>query len=168
MANKYYYLVASLPRLEFGEHSPISKATFLAECEKWLSPTDLDNIKAIDINNLEITAEDNALVKEWKAFDAGFRTEIKGVREARRRSSGEKISASLKIIFNESTPLLKEKKILEKRWEFLEEGEFGYHFDINVLVLYFLKLQILERLEMFDKEKGKEVFEKLCEVTYGS
>ena len=59
------------------------------------------------------------------------------------------------------------KKMTDKEVDiFLEEKEFGYHFDMNTLMLYCLKLQILERLAAFEKEKGKTRFERLAEVRY--
>ncbi len=70
-------------------------------------------------------------------------------------------------VFEEPTPLLMERKLEKKRWDFIEEKEFGRYFDINTLILYFLKLQILERLSLFEKEKGKARFERLSEVTHG-
>ena len=52
------------------------------------------------------------------------------------------------------------------RWDFLEGKTAENMFDINWLVLYFLKLQIAERLTTFDKDKGESFFYELCEVKY--
>ena len=106
------------------------------------------------------------MVKCWKAFDRDLRGELAGVRRAKREGARESIPMQLKDIFEEHTPLHMEKRIEEKRWAFLDEKEFGYHFDIYALSLYYLKLQILERLSVFDKERGREAFEELCEVRY--
>ena len=59
-----------------------------------------------------------------------------------------------------------EQMIERIRWNFLDSLESGNFFDLNFLVIYFLKIQILERLQSFDKEKGKKVFEAMCEVKY--
>ena len=59
------------------------------------------------------------------------------------------------------------RRLERKRWDFLEEKECDYHFDIAALSLYYLRLQMLERLASFDKEKGRETFGGLCEVSYG-
>ena len=50
MSNKYYYLIASLPYLKFGDQPPIFKAAFITECEKWLSPEDMVLVNSADIH----------------------------------------------------------------------------------------------------------------------
>ena len=63
------------------------------------------------------------------------------------------------IIQEKKDPLEIEKEILLLRWNFLEDQEMGHFFDLSFLIIYYLKLQILERLFSFDKERGKERFE---------
>ncbi len=163
MSNKYYYLVSSLPYLEFGKPSLLTREEFLSESRKWLSPPDFFMLSRLDIDEFDLETKDSDLVKEWKSFDLEFRKELAGIRKERKKSLLEGKPA--KEILEEPDPLLLEIKIQKKRWEFLEEDEYKYHFDMNALILYFLKLQILEKLAIFEKEKGKEVFENLCEVT---
>lgn len=137
MSNTYYYLIASLPHLAFSDAPPISREKFLEECAKWLTPSDFTKLS-------------EGALEGWKDFDFGFREEIKEAREARGKS-----------ILGETSPLLMEKKFEEERWNFLEDREIGRHFDLETLVIYFLKLQILERLASFDTEKGKVLFESI-------
>ncbi|MDB4349634.1 DUF2764 domain-containing protein [Omnitrophica bacterium] len=166
MSKKYYYLVASLPYLRFEGAPPIMGEEFLSECGKWLDPENLGKLASIDINDFAIRRGDDEVIREWKSFDLTLREELAKIRQTWREGGRERIPIFFKDVFEERTPLLMEKRIQKKRWDFLEEKEFGYHFDANVLSLYFLKLQILERLAAFEKEKGKGVFEGLCEVTY--
>ncbi len=49
-----------------------------------------------------------------------------------------------------------EQHLAQRRWEFIDEAEFRYHFDLHRLILYYLKLKILERLASFEKDKGQE------------
>ncbi|MFH1753600.1 MAG: DUF2764 family protein [Candidatus Omnitrophota bacterium] len=165
MANKYYYLVASLPYLRFEAAPPIAREEFLAECAKWLDAKSLEKLNGIDTKDPAAKIGDSDMVSEWKAFDADLRQDLARVRRARMEGAPERIPAGLKEIFEERTPLAMEKKIERKRWEFLDEKEPEYHFDIYALSLYYMKLQILERLSTFDKEKGREAFEQLCEVS---
>ena len=164
--NKYYYLVASLPYLGFGDSPPVDRDTFIAELGKWLSSEDMDTVRAAGLRYIEIAGEETELLKEWKSFDEGLREELARLRVSRKRPGGYKVPERLKEVMGQQTPLLMEKKLERLRWDFIEEKEAGYHFDINWLVLYFLKLQILERLEVFDKDKGEEFFHKLCEVNH--
>ncbi len=167
MPNKYYYLVASLAYLEFEKAPPITKSEFLSECRKWLDAGNLKRLAEVNINNIGINREDPAIIKEWKSFDLAFRKDLGEIREMRKKSLHETIPTRLMDVFEEPTPLLMERKLEKKKWDFIEEKEFGCHFDMNTLMLYFLKLQILERLAVFEKEKGKARFERLSEVTYG-
>ena len=137
MSNAYYYLVASLPHLAFGDAPPISRERFLEECAKWLTPSDLARLS-------------KEALEGWKEFDLGFRGEIKEAREAQSKN-----------ILGETNPLFMEKRFEEARWNFLEDKELGHHFDLEILTIYLLKLRILERLAGFDTEKGKVVFESI-------
>jgi hypothetical protein len=167
MFNKYYYLVASLPRLEFDKRPPISREEFLSESEKWLDEAGYRMLASVDIKDRSPKSSGRGALEEWRAYDAALRDGLASVRKARKEGQREKTPAAFKEIFEEGTPLLMEKRLERMRWDFLDEEEFGRHFDLDSLVIYNLKLQILERLSSFDKEKGKEVFEGLCEVNYG-
>lgn len=162
MPNKYYYLVASLPYLQFNRPLPTSKDLFLSECRKWLSPKDLDIITKTNIKDFEIVTTDPEVMKNWKSFDIELRESLAGLRKERKASILEK--KSTKGIYGEEDPLVLERKIEKKRWDYLDELELGNHFDMNIIIIYSLKLQILERLASFDMEKGRSRFESLCEV----
>lgn len=166
MADKYFYLVASLPSFGFGRELPMTRADFLSECGKWLSKSDLNSISKTDINNLKINSKDHAVIKKWKSFDRNLREELEEARKIRKKTAEDHIPARFKELFKEQNPLLMETDIQRMRWDFLEALEFGHNFDLGILIIYFLKMQVVERLFFFDKEKGKEVFENLCEVTY--
>jgi hypothetical protein len=56
-------------------------------------------------------------------------------------------------------PLEAERLLNRARWQFLEELEVGHYFDVERLVIYSLKLQLLERIALHDQEKGREQFE---------
>lgn len=163
MSNKYYYLPASLPYLVFERKMPISVSDFISECEKWLSGKELRLIKNANFNNTEINPDDPGIVKEWKRFNRELREELAKARHEKKVHAKEPVVTRLMDIFSEKNPLLMEIKYEKIRWDFIEEREFLYRFDLNWLILYLFKLQILERLTTFNKEKGIENFERLCE-----
>jgi hypothetical protein len=74
--------------------------------------------------------------------------------------------AMVKPIFDEANPLLMEKKLAEVELDFIDSNFSRYFFDINWLILYYLKLQIIERLSIFNKDIGEKFFYELCEVEY--
>lgn len=164
MQNKYYYLVASLPYLRFEKKTPVSKDTFLEECRKWLSDQDLKAVRDLDIKQPDIKDGDISLVREWKAFDMALRTALAGIRKEGEHALRKEIPDVVRHILERKDPLSREKAIERVRWDFIEDEEYKYLFDINWLVFYCLKVQILERLATFELEKGKQVFQDLCEV----
>ena len=64
-------------------------------------------------------------------------------------------------------PVLKEKKIDAFRWVWLDEKTFFNIFSIEAVFAYFCKLEMLERWEKLDVEKGKETFRQIIENLRG-
>jgi hypothetical protein len=68
--------------------------------------------------------------------------------------------------FSQESPLQAEELLNRARWNFLDDLEVGHYFDIEMILVYALRLQILERKALFDEEKGREMFDKIyAEVT---
>ena len=166
MANKYYYLISSLPYLDFDKVPTIDKKWLLDEAKKWLTDKDLKILKSTDVDNFNVSSSDIDIIKEQKAFEEVLRKDLKEARIIRKKSLDEKPPRQVRDIFLKSNPLEMEKALLKKRWDFIEEIDLDYHFDLNALILYCMKLMILERLASFNKEDGLHVFENSCEVTY--
>jgi hypothetical protein len=166
MANQYYYLVASLPYLHFDRKCPISTESFLAECKKWLSEYDMALLTSASINTHNIKPSAALAVKQWAEFDGDLRGEIAAVRKNTQDKRNDKPGLSARMVFEQPHPLLMEQAFEKIRWQFLDSLEAGNFFDINFLVVYFLKLQIMERLAMFDKKTGEKAFQDMYEVEY--
>lgn len=166
MANKYYYLVASLPYLRFSQRCPITTESFLAECGKWFSARDMETLSKASIKDHSAKPGAAFIIRAWKEFDSALRKEIAQTRKNTQDKRHEKPGLSARIVFGEGNPLLMERAFEKIRWEFLDSLETGIFFDINFLAVYFIKLQIMERLAMFDKKTGEKVFRDTCEVEY--
>jgi hypothetical protein len=166
MANKYYYLVSSLPYLYLEREPLITTERFLGECEKWLSDSDIAGIRSADLKNPVSTGPEVAATKIWNEFDRALRSQLSQARINRKKDHQEKPGDLVRLIMEQDNPLLMEQALEKKRWYFLNSIEAGYYFDTNKLVVYFLKLQILERLRRFDHEKGRSKLQELCEVRY--
>jgi hypothetical protein len=164
MLNKYYYLVATLPYLRFGRGALIDKEAFLIECGKWLNQRDTKILLGASLGDIIIRPEDPSILRAWKEFDLMLRTELALARSSIKQGRNEKPGPVARVVLAEATPLLMERAIARIRWEYLDASEAGNFFDVNFLMLYFLKLQILERLKLFDKDLGAEVFQGICEV----
>jgi hypothetical protein len=157
--DKYYYLISSLPLLKFAKEPYITQKDFIVEAEKWLSQRDLIILSRVDINNFLEDKEDTSLLGRWKEFEHCLRNELALFRRARKENREYRLRGDLaRIAQGDSNPLEIEKRLLLLRWDFLDEYEFEHFFDLDFLIIYYLKLQILGRLASFDKEKGKAVF----------
>ncbi|HDQ45588.1 MAG TPA: DUF2764 family protein [bacterium] len=163
--DKYYYLVAQLPSLVFDRENPISVQTFLEEAEKWLSVSDFRALKQARLDDPENRSGGPGVWRRYGEFESRFRRELGQWRQALRDGSETRPDTFSPSLVKEGNPLEVEKKLLARRWEVIAEEEKDHHFDLGFLVLYYLKLQILQRLSVFDKEKGMEHFQTMSRVT---
>jgi hypothetical protein len=161
--DKYYYLAAQLPFLEFDKKTILRREDFLAQSRKWLSSHDYELLSKVDLNDFYSRPRELEVLKEYKDFERVLREEIASTRGVSQEPD-HKAKEILKSQLLEGSPLDVERKLLRFRWEFIEEKGLDHYFNIEFLVFYFLKLQILERLFTFDKDKGTAVFDKLSEV----
>ena len=155
--DKYYYLIASLPLLKFAEPPSLSREDFMNEAGKWIAKEDLMILSRTDINNFLRAPTDTPLVSRWKDFEYATRLQLAFYRRAKKQNTEYRMRKDLSSIIQESRdPLEIETRLLRVKWDFLEEQEIGHFFDLDFLIVYYLKLQILKRLASFNKEKGKQ------------
>jgi len=131
----------------------------LDEAGKWLPEKDFLIISRVSLNDFYPRDEDNEILAKYKNFERTLREEIASFRRNENRGG-----TSVNLNLNQGTPLEIERRLLGLRWEFIESLEGGHFFDLEILILHFLKIQVLERLLTFDNERGTVVFDKLCEI----
>ena len=161
--DKYYYLIAQLPRLVFNRQNSMNEKSFLAEAGKWLSKRDLGIVSSIKLDGRAPFKKGPGVWQAYQEFEVKFREEIANWREARHNNQDYKPGFFPVSLVKEGNPLEIEQKLLQFRWNFLDAMEKDHHFDIDNLILYMLKLKILSRLSLFSKEEGKAAFETLIE-----
>ena len=164
--DKYIYFAAQLPLLVFDKEPAVTIDGFLTEGRKWLSDADYALLSAVSINSTEPTENDPAALREFKLYEKMLRDELVLYRQSLKTRQEHKPRLFAATVLKEGNPLDVEKKLLRLRWQLLSELEFGHYSDIEFLILYYLKLQILQRLQQFDKEKGKEKFLTYTELAY--
>ena len=162
--DKYYYLIAQLPTLKFGKEPGITVERFMEEAEKWMDGRDYRKLSALDPQTVVLDKRDPRDLKTYKQFEHALRTDIAAWREAQKKDLDYKPAAFPVSMIKEGNPLEVELKFMEMRWQFIDELEREHHFDLGFLILYYLKLQILRRYFIFNKEQGLKKFQKLCEV----
>ena len=162
--DKHYYIVTQLPMLFFGKETIITIDYFLAESEKWMSSKEFNILSNADINDTSTRTNDHKVLALYKNFESQVKNDIVNWRKAKQLDQDYKPSSFPISLIKDGNPLDVEIKLMELRWAFIDEMERERHFDLGVLILYYLKLQILKRYFTFDKEKGLNKFQKIYEV----
>ncbi|MFH1214238.1 MAG: DUF2764 family protein [Candidatus Neomarinimicrobiota bacterium] len=162
--DKYYYLVAQLPVLFFERESALTIDNFLDEAHKWLSGSDYRQLERVDFMATEIKPDDPQIIKKIKVFELSLRQELVNWRTARQKSQDYKIMALPANLVREGNPLVVEKNLLLWRWQFLEVLEAGHNFDLDFVILYYLRLQILKKLFTYNKKLGREKYQQYLEM----
>lgn len=162
--DKYYFLVAELPSLFFGREPGISIEKFLEEAENWMDRRDYQVLLRVALNDWDSSQPLNPVYDMFRQYEQKLRSDIALWREAQKRDQEYKPVSFPVALIKEGNPLEVEIRLLELRWRFIDELEREHHFDLGFLIIYYLKLQILRRYFTFNKERGLEKFQKLCEV----
>jgi len=165
----YYYLVASLPTLEFGANPPLTTEEFLSQCVQHLSRPDLSVIQKIIQQEKADTDMKNIFFKQWEGFNHNIRNEMAYFRARRagkdpavyvrgERSTDPLYAELVAEASKGNDPLATEKIFDRRRWQFLDDQVRFHYFDLDILMVYALKLKILERYQAIASAKGKAIF----------
>lgn len=172
--------------LFFNESPPISGDDFITFCKEQLSGKDFALLRRsrldlgvsagaseggddeIDTAAEEALSERNAVLDRWRTWETSFRNEIVRLRAAELNKDpneylreSEEVTGMAEAVKNAlagENPLETEKKIYEARWNYLEELGTNIFFTLESLIVYYLKLQLLEKINQFDPEQGEENF----------
>ena len=169
---EYYYFAASLPMLRMDKEIPITYSEFMAKAEEQLSRSDFSDLKLAVFNSDDKKAA-LPIVREWQEFQGNLSKAICRVRAERLGFSGyekavDKNLESLARDIVEKNPLDGERAILSLYFDFLSSHETGSPFSSASLMIYALKLQILEKANAFNEAKGRAEFDKLYKVIEGN
>ena len=173
---QYYYTVATLPMLSFESENFPTTEEFLELCSRRASRKEYELLLRARLLPDPQDMSGNPLLRTWYEREIGLRNELVRQRAAqlnrdehtyvRRTANGDDMSGIRGIpevvreALTQDTPLKSEMVLLRHRWAVLEELEVGHHFDIERLMIYYLKLQILWRKRRFNREDGENVFER--------
>lgn len=162
---EYYYLVSSLPMLEFGAKAPLSYEDFLSVCRQELDPSDMKIMERTTIEPSEDIEDSLSTLREWKRFETFLRNELVFHRASKRSKDPYRytrsedcrspfLTPSAHWAVNQDSPFEAERFLDQLRWEKIEELSKGHYFDIDYLVSYSLKLQILGRWQTINSSNG--------------
>jgi len=168
----YTYLISSLPTLNFSTKMPFGLEDLFIKCKDLIPETEIQLLRNIccqcqDVFCLPEAAEGS--LEKWVNFEVALRNELVRARAARKKIDPLKFIrlpdhpeahiSHLALAAYRSTLILEAEKILDQqRWDFLEALSFGHYFDFDYLLIYALKLKILERWEKIQKADKETLF----------
>jgi hypothetical protein len=175
MATSYPYLISSLPMLHFGAKPIFSFETFLENCKGLIPDKDFDLVGLCANRTLWEQIVSQETLRAWIAFEIGLRNELVKIRSNRKkveplrylRSGGSDNTALYHIAMNSHRilSLTESEKFLDSaRWHRLDELCFGHYFDLDALIVYALKLQILWRWENVARADKPEALERVLTI----
>jgi hypothetical protein len=171
MASFCEYLLSSLPMLLFGAKPPFTHEEFFDRCR--------DLIPAKDFSLLQLCAQTEVLeqevvqptLKSWVIFERSLRNELVRLRASRKKADPEKFLRDgtnepalyhVALASHRVPSLIESEKMLDReRWLKLEELALGHYFDLDALIVYGLKLQILLRWKKIDTASPAGLLEAL-------
>lgn len=167
--SQYYFAVASLPALKSGDKSPITWERFDDLARTALTSEDLVVYEKALLGNPSDT--DNEFLSRWFTWEKEFKKELARLRLARggfenptalpETQGVYTFGETVKSLMAKENPLEAEYLLDSLRWSFLDELSFGHYFDLETLLAYSLKLQILVRQENFDKIRGQQNYDRM-------
>ena len=149
------FLISSLPALSYGQVPPITLDEFINDAKTQLSDRHFQVLEQVDLRKMRSD------VKHGDAKAIGemlndLQMDISEIRKANTRQRGAKLKTLPRSIVN-ANPLEREMQMMHWQWEVLSDLESGKAFSFTEVLVYKLKLQILCRLQSFDKKEGAKV-----------
>lgn len=164
MSGGYYYLVASLPHLKFGVAPRLTPGAFLRRCAAQVSVTHYRILAGVELFQARPAKTGLALLDRWYERERALRNALASERAKRLgvTAAGHlrdfrpdpRLAEIARQLLALDSPLAADEALDRVRWRFLEELAFGHYFDLEALVVYRLKLRILERRARFDPTVG--------------
>lgn len=153
MGNSYEYLITSLPFLQLN----VSPSINLEELNRRV----VENVSASAFKKFQKTdlwEEDyspTSAVVAVRNFKKKLTAELANIRQAKINKAAF-ITEILPGDFTLLNPLEAELAINKEMWKTMDQFSFGHNFDLTEILIYKLKLQLLERQFSFNPDMGME------------
>jgi len=157
--------------IHFGDKPPMSIEDFLRNCQRLLSRDDYACIEKLLTKSNPNYIPKNAFYHKCVKFEHCFRTELTCFRADRAGkdpmdfvSERECNPFIIDVIAQaaEEENLLEAERILDRyKWQVLDDLLQGHHLDFECILVYGLKLQILERHNKINSLEGEKKYKEL-------
>ncbi|MDR2663747.1 MAG: DUF2764 domain-containing protein [Treponema sp.] len=172
----YYYFVATLPWISYGDPPPVGSREFRDQCRGLIEPRDAALTEYCRYDPPVILAAvrptGSAFIDLLMARERALLLNLAYLRALRlkRPSPGEpphdvpQAEAAAKAAFEMEDPLQAELYLDRSRWDALDAMVGVDYFGVNNIFAYLMKLQLLERRQLFDAERGLAGYTKLYDA----
>jgi hypothetical protein len=144
--------------LHFGAKPPFSFEEFFKVCQGLIPDSDIELLKTVSITGEYLYETSQPTLKKWFIFDTALRNELVKIRAARKRIDpvkylrrqeyAEPMISRIAMNAQKNPSLPEAERMLDReRWQALDDLAAGHYFDIDFLIVYALKLMMLERWE---------------------
>jgi hypothetical protein len=159
----YTYLISSLPMLNFSAKPPFSLEDFFTKCRNLIPEKDFEILTSVcQEDSFTLNTQRINSLEQWVNFETTLRNELVRARAVRKKidplkflrlpDSPQAEISHLAMMAYRSISIFEAEKILDQgRWNFLEALNLGHYFDFDSLLVYGLKLKILERWDKIQK-----------------
>lgn len=185
--NNYEYIIASLPVLQAGYRGPLDTEGLLEEIREQLSATDAASFQLVldGWNTSELTEEfyaraaksRSAFIREYFLYDRQLRNaKMAWLNKSLGRPEGQDImpapgadttdedfedQARAAEVLAGSDILERERGLDNLLWERIDSLTIMHVFDLDVILGFAAKLQIVNRWLKLDETTGRELFARL-------
>lgn len=155
--------------LRFGIKAPFSIAELMELCENKIPDEDMGLLRRVFLpEEISCCSVKNDTLARWRSFDTMLRNELVKIRASRKRVDPSKYlrrdgcpesvyAAHIAINAYRRPSIIEAEADLDReRWSKLDELGMGHYFDLDALIIYAIKLSILEkwdRVESADKRR---------------
>lgn len=168
MPNFHIYLISSLPMLQFGMKPPFSFSRFIERCEGLIPDEEVALLGSLPSAAGEGQA---TTLNKWQDLDRQLRNELVKIRAVHKKIDPRKYlrgdeyvePAIMRAAINaarQPSPLEAERLLDLERWRALEEMAVGHYFDLDSLIIFGLKLLILERWDAVQRADRPKLLEE--------
>lgn len=164
----YYYVVASLPLMFFGDPPPVRSAQWRRQLQGVLPEKDLVFVDALlqgrHTGGCRFT-------EQWREKETRLRNAVARARAARlgvevqpflqpQHGHDREIEDAVINAFTKENPLERERELDRCRWHIAEQLAWGELFRLETVLAFAIKLRIAERWADLRQEAGQQFVEE--------
>jgi len=171
MGQHYIYVNATLPVLYFESQPPFTVEEFLIKIESLLTKEDYALLMKIINDDREVDTS-NEVVKNIILFSRGFQNDLTYFRAERAKKdpadflrggrTGNQRYQEVIVQAAKNANLLEAEKMIDQfKWEVWDNLVANSFFEIENIVIYALKLAVLDKYRDIRSTKGNEIFNEV-------